>query len=52
MLEKSVKTGDEYAIPYPEILEAIQIATSKEIAILGVETFTTAARFVLPVIFQ
>jgi hypothetical protein len=40
MLEKSVKTGNEYAIPYPEVLEAVQIATSKAVAILGVETFT------------
>jgi hypothetical protein len=40
MLEKCVKTGSEYAIPYPEVLEAVQIATSKNIAILGVETFT------------
>ena len=40
ILEKSVKTGNEYAIPYPEVLEAVQIATSKEIAILGVETFS------------
>ena len=40
MLEKSLKTGNEYAIPYPEVLEAVQIATSKNIAILGVEAFT------------
>jgi len=40
-LEKSLKTrNDEYAIPYPEVLAAVQIATSKNIAILGVETFT------------
>lgn len=40
MLAKSIKTGNEYAIPYPDVLEAVQIATSKEIAILGVETFS------------
>ncbi len=39
VLAKSVKIGNEYAIPYPEVLEAIQIATGKEIAILGVEVF-------------
>ena len=47
MLEKSVKTGNEYAIPYPEILEAVRIATSKEIAILGVETFTVLGESLL-----
>ncbi len=47
MLEKSVKTGNEYAIPYPEVLEAVQIATSKEIAILGVETFTVLGESLL-----
>ena len=40
MLEKSFKAGNEYAIPYPEVLEAVQIATSKQIAVLGVEAFT------------
>jgi len=39
ILEKSFKTGNEYAIPYPEVLQAVQIATAKNIAILGVETF-------------
>jgi hypothetical protein len=47
MIEKSVKTGNEYAIPYPEVLEAVQIATSKEIAILGVETFTVLGESLL-----
>jgi hypothetical protein len=37
--EKSVNTGNEYAIPYPEVLEAVQIAAARNIAILGVETF-------------
>lgn len=40
ILEKSVKTGPEYAIPFPEVLEAVHIATAKNIAVLGVETFS------------
>ncbi len=47
MLEKSFKTGNEYAIPYPEVLEAVQIATSKEIAVLGVEAFTVVGESLL-----
>jgi len=39
ILEKSVKSGNEYAIPYPEVLDAVQIATKEGIAVLDVETF-------------
>ena len=35
-----LETRTPYRKGFPEVLEAIQIATSKEIAVLGVEVFT------------
>jgi hypothetical protein len=39
VIERSYPSGHELAIPYPDVLDAVQIASRECIAILGVETF-------------
>ncbi len=39
IIAKSVKIGNEWLIPLPEVLQAITIATNHLIAVLGVECF-------------
>ena len=39
ILGKAIPHGTEFFIPYPEVLEAIDIATKNSIAVLGVEVF-------------
>lgn len=39
IIARSVRVGTEWLIPFPEVLQAIAIATTHLIAVLGVECF-------------